>query len=69
MDRDRFMSPDEAKDFGLIDTILEHPPKFGETSEDSDSDSERSVRSPVRDDPEPALGGAPARRWCPVNLF
>ena len=29
MDRDKFMSPSEAKDFGLIDKILEHPPKEG----------------------------------------
>lgn len=27
MERDKFMSPSEAKDFGLIDKILEHPPK------------------------------------------
>lgn len=27
MERDKFMSPIEAKDFGLIDKILEHPPK------------------------------------------
>lgn len=26
MERDKFMSPQEAKEFGLIDTILEHPP-------------------------------------------
>lgn len=26
MDRDRFMSPVEAKDFGLIDVVLDHPP-------------------------------------------
>ena len=26
MERDRFMSPIEAKDFGLLDTVLEHPP-------------------------------------------
>ena len=29
MDRDKFMSPSEARDFGLIDKILEHPPKEG----------------------------------------
>ena len=29
MERDNFMSPQEAKDFGLIDKILEHPPKSG----------------------------------------
>lgn len=26
MERDRFMNPEEAKDFGLIDKVLEHPP-------------------------------------------
>ncbi|XP_005095045.1 ATP-dependent Clp protease proteolytic subunit, mitochondrial [Aplysia californica] len=26
MERDRFMSPQEAQEFGLIDTVLEHPP-------------------------------------------
>lgn len=26
LERDKFMRPDEAKDFGLIDTVLEHPP-------------------------------------------
>uniref|UniRef100_U5EFT4 ATP-dependent Clp protease proteolytic subunit n=1 Tax=Corethrella appendiculata TaxID=1370023 RepID=U5EFT4_9DIPT len=26
MERDTFMSPDEAKQFGLIDSVLEHPP-------------------------------------------
>ena len=35
MERDKFMSPQEAKDFGIIDKILERPPKPG-----SDDDSE-----------------------------
>lgn len=26
MERDRFMSPEQARDFGLIDTVLEQPP-------------------------------------------
>jgi ATP-dependent Clp protease, protease subunit len=29
LDRDKFMSPEEALEFGLIDKILEHPPKVG----------------------------------------
>ncbi len=29
LDRDKFMSPEEALEFGLIDKILEHPPKLG----------------------------------------
>jgi ATP-dependent protease ClpP protease subunit len=28
MERDKFMNPVEAKAFGLIDTVLEHPPKM-----------------------------------------
>lgn len=30
MERDKFMSPKEAQEFGLIDKILEHPPEMGE---------------------------------------
>lgn len=30
MERDRFMNPEEALTFGLIDTVLEHPPSVGE---------------------------------------
>merc|ERR1719445_2681198 len=29
LERDKFMNPEAAKQFGLIDTILEHPPKPG----------------------------------------
>ncbi|CAB3362562.1 Hypothetical predicted protein [Cloeon dipterum] len=29
MERDKFMSPVEAKEFGILDTILNHPPKMG----------------------------------------
>lgn len=32
IERDRFMSPVQAKEFGLIDVVLEHPPTFS-TSE------------------------------------
>lgn len=28
MERDRFMSPATAREFGLIDKILEQPPKY-----------------------------------------
>lgn len=34
MERDKFMSPVEAKAFGLIDKILEHPPKEGEKAQE-----------------------------------
>jgi hypothetical protein len=30
MERDKFMSPKEALEFGLIDDILQHPPRPGE---------------------------------------
>eukprot|EP00095_Tigriopus_kingsejongensis_P008979 maker-scaffold334_size202906-snap-gene-1.36 protein:Tk08979 transcript:maker-scaffold334_size202906-snap-gene-1.36-mRNA-1 annotation:"atp-dependent clp protease proteolytic mitochondrial" len=35
MERDKFMSPVEAKEFGLVDKILEHPPKATELDDDS----------------------------------
>lgn len=30
MERDRYMSPMEAQDFGLIDKVLVHPPQAGQ---------------------------------------
>ena len=27
LERDKFMSPEEAKEFGLIDRVLSHPPR------------------------------------------
>ncbi|XP_070564284.1 ATP-dependent Clp protease proteolytic subunit, mitochondrial-like [Ptychodera flava] len=33
MERDKFMNPQEALEFGLIDKVLEHPPMPGETEE------------------------------------
>ena len=41
MERDKFMSPFEAKEFGLVDKILEHPPKPGnEDSKEEESNKE-----------------------------
>lgn len=37
MERDKFMSPFEAKEFGIIDTILNHPPKMGNPVKSEDS--------------------------------
>ena len=36
MERDKFMSPAEALEFGLVDKILEHPPKHGENVVDEE---------------------------------
>ena len=33
LERDKFMNPQQALEFGLIDKVLEHPPKFGSTAE------------------------------------
>ncbi|RUS80804.1 hypothetical protein EGW08_011425 [Elysia chlorotica] len=35
MDRDHFLSPQEAKEFGLLDTVLEHPPTVEEGAKGS----------------------------------
>ena len=32
LERDKFMNPTQAKEFGLIDKILEHPPKPGSSA-------------------------------------
>ncbi|KAK2555101.1 ATP-dependent Clp protease proteolytic subunit [Acropora cervicornis] len=32
LERDKFMSPDEARAFGLIDKVLSHPPSMNDTS-------------------------------------
>lgn len=31
MERDKFLTPDEAKTMGLIDSVLTHPPSVPET--------------------------------------
>ena len=36
MERDKFMDPSEALEFGIIDKILEHPPKAGSVDEAKD---------------------------------
>ncbi|XP_069680595.1 ATP-dependent Clp protease proteolytic subunit, mitochondrial [Periplaneta americana] len=36
MERDKFMSPVDAKEFGIIDKILDHPPKHGEKAESNE---------------------------------
>lgn len=40
MERDRFMSPAEAKEFGLLDKILEQPPKHGAGSVKTDAEKQ-----------------------------
>ena len=34
MERDKFMDPVEAVEFGIIDKVLEHPPKAGMSPEE-----------------------------------
>lgn len=35
MERDKFMTPDEAKELGIIDSVLKHPPAVPEESSNS----------------------------------
>ena len=37
MERDKFMNPSEAKDFGILDLVLEHPPLPTNETEQSQS--------------------------------
>jgi len=41
MERDKFMNPLEAKEFGLIDMVLEHPPKYHDNHNESNLTGER----------------------------
>jgi len=40
LERDKFMNPTQALEFGLIDKVLEHPPKFGSTAEATEEKAE-----------------------------
>lgn len=47
MERDKFMSPHEAKDFGLIDKVLIRPSKDKDTkNEDSTEKAADNVEKP-----------------------
>ena len=39
MERDKFMSPMDAKEFGIIDKVLEHPMQENEEKSNIASDS------------------------------
>ncbi|XP_057328406.1 ATP-dependent Clp protease proteolytic subunit, mitochondrial [Microplitis mediator] len=43
MERDKFMSPPEAKEFGIIDTILEHPTQERDDNRSSPSKTDSAV--------------------------
>ncbi|XP_065202317.1 ATP-dependent Clp protease proteolytic subunit [Planococcus citri] len=48
MERDKFLSPAEAKEFGIIDKILDHPPKFdfdGNAPKEGEDSSEISNKN------------------------
>lgn len=48
MERDKFLSPSEAKEFGIIDKILDHPPKFdagGSIIKENESGSETANKN------------------------
>ena len=47
MDRDRFMSADEAKEYGLIDNVIAHRGEIVEPSVAGSSHGVKSSRGPV----------------------
>ncbi len=40
LERDKFLSPAEAKEFGIIDKILDHPPRFVTENDSEDTPTE-----------------------------
>lgn len=64
MERDRYMSPVEAKDFGIIDRVLVHPPQAGQDEPELVQKEPAAPASPVpqteSEAHEPALPGTNA---------
>lgn len=62
MERDRYMSPMEAQDFGIIDRVLVHPPQAGQDEPELvQKDQSTPPSSPTATDtpaPEPGSPGA-----------
>lgn len=58
MERDRYMSPMEAQDFGLIDRVLVHPPQAGQ-DEPELVQKEPAAASPTAQPDSPAPEQSP----------
>lgn len=59
MERDRYMSPMEAQDFGIIDRVLVHPPQAGQDEPElvQKEPAPAASPSPQPAAPEPAASG------------
>lgn len=69
MERDRYMSPMEAQDFGLIDRVLVHPPQAGQ-DEPELVQKEPAAASPAAQPEAPAalqspIGTSPPSSYKP----
>ena len=40
LERDKFMSPEEAKEFGLVDRVLSNAPSFEEVKKEQDKEDD-----------------------------
>lgn len=58
MERDRYLSPMEAQDFGLIDRVLVHPPQAGQ-DEPELVQKEPAAASPAAQPESPAADQSP----------
>lgn len=58
MERDRYMGPMEAQDFGLIDRVLVHPPQAGQ-DEPELVQKEPAAASPAAQPESPATEQSP----------
>lgn len=54
MERDRYMSPMEAQDFGLIDRVLVHPPQAGQDEPELVQKESPAAASPSAQPESPA---------------
>lgn len=70
MERDRYMSPMEAQDFGLIDRVLVHPPQAGQDEPElvQKEPAATASSSPTPESPGPeqaSLGTNPPSSYKP----
>lgn len=59
MERDRYMSPMEAQDFGLIDRVLVHPPQAGQDEPELVQKEPAAAASPAAQPDSPASEQTP----------
>lgn len=68
MERDRYMSPMEAQDFGIIDKVLVHPPQAGQDEPELVQKEPTTSASPSVSS-EPSVSGLAQSGTSPASSY